>query len=38
MGCNIEWSSKRSVKINGVSQVKETTYSVMFDRIEAGPY
>ena len=38
MGCNIEWISKRSVKIKGVSQVKETTYSVMFDRIEAGTY
>jgi len=38
MGCNIEWVSKRSIKIKGVSQVKETTYSVMFDRIEAGTY
>ena len=38
MGCNIKWISKRSVKIEGVSKVKETTYSVMFDRIEAGTY
>ena len=38
MGCNIKWISKRSVKIEGVSEVKETTYSVMFDRIEAGTY
>ncbi|MDC0454957.1 UDP-N-acetylglucosamine 1-carboxyvinyltransferase [Candidatus Pelagibacter sp.] len=38
MGCNIKWISKRSVKIEGVSDVKETTYSVMFDRIEAGTY
>jgi len=38
MGCNIKWTSKRSVKIEGVSQVKEITYSVMFDRIEAGTY
>ncbi|MDC0642273.1 UDP-N-acetylglucosamine 1-carboxyvinyltransferase [Candidatus Pelagibacter sp.] len=38
MGCNIKWISKRSVKIKGVSKVKETTYSVMFDRIEAGTY
>jgi UDP-N-acetylglucosamine 1-carboxyvinyltransferase len=38
MGCNIKWISKRSVKIVGVSKVKETTYSVMFDRIEAGTY
>jgi len=38
MGCNINWISKRSVKIEGVSKVKETTYPVMFDRIEAGTY
>ena len=38
MGCNIKWTSKRSVKIEGVSEVKEITYSVMFDRIEAGTY
>ncbi|MDC3125696.1 UDP-N-acetylglucosamine 1-carboxyvinyltransferase [Candidatus Pelagibacter sp.] len=38
MGCNIKWISMRSVKIVGVSQVKEITYSVMFDRIEAGTY
>ena len=38
MGCNIKWISKRSVKIEGVFEVKETTYSIMFDRIEAGTY
>ena len=38
MGCNIKWISKRSVKIEGASKVKETTYPVMFDRIEAGTY
>ena len=38
MGCNIEWISNRSVKIEGVSKVKETIYPVMFDRIEAGTY
>ena len=38
MGCNIKWTSKRSLKIVGVSEIKETTYSVMFDRIEAGTY
>jgi UDP-N-acetylglucosamine 1-carboxyvinyltransferase len=38
MGCNINWISKRSVKIEGVSDVKEINYSVMFDRIEAGTY
>ena len=38
MGCNIQWIGKRSIKIEGVSEVKEISYSVMFDRIEAGTY
>ena len=38
LGCNIKWVGKRSIKIIGVNQVKQTTYSVMFDRIEAGTY
>ncbi len=38
MGCNIKWTGKRSVKIEGVSKVKDITYAVMFDRIEAGTY
>ena len=38
MGCNIIWTSKRSLKIVGVNEVKETNHSVMFDRIEAGTY
>ena len=38
IGCNIRWTSKRSLKIVGVSRIKETSYSVMFDRIEAGTY
>jgi len=38
MGCNIKWTNKRSIKIKGVSQIKEITYPVMFDRIEAGTY
>ncbi len=38
MGCNIKWITKRSLKIVGVDDVKETKYSVMFDRIEAGTY
>ena len=37
-GCNIKWTSKRSLKIIGVNEIKETSYSVMFDRIEAGTY
>ena len=38
MGCKIQWVSKRKIKIVGVSKIKEISYSVMFDRIEAGTY
>ena len=38
MGCDIKWTSKRTIKIHGVSKTKEISYSVMFDRIEAGTY
>ena len=38
LGCDIEWVGKRSIKIIGVNQIKQTTYSVMFDRFEAGTY
>jgi UDP-N-acetylglucosamine 1-carboxyvinyltransferase len=38
MGCNIKWISKRTIKVIGVSVIKEISYSVMFDRIEAGTY
>ncbi len=38
MGCNIKWISKRTIKIVGVKETKEISYSIMFDRIEAGTY
>ena len=38
LGCNIKWISKRKIKITGVKIDKEISYSVMFDRIEAGTY
>ena len=38
MGCNIKWISKRTIKIIGVTELKEISYSIMFDRIEAGTY
>ena len=38
MGCKIKWISKRTIKIIGVSKVINTSYSIMFDRIEAGTY
>ena len=37
-GCDIKWISKRKIKIIGVSKIKDTSYAVMFDRIEAGTY
>jgi len=37
-GCKIKWFSKRTIKITGVKKLKETDYSIMFDRIEAGTY
>jgi UDP-N-acetylglucosamine 1-carboxyvinyltransferase len=38
MGCNIKWSSKRTIKIEGVTNINELNYQVMPDRIEAGTY
>ena len=38
MGCKIKWISKRKIEIIGVKKIKEISYSVMFDRIEAGTY
>ncbi|MDC0327970.1 UDP-N-acetylglucosamine 1-carboxyvinyltransferase [Candidatus Pelagibacter sp.] len=38
MGCNIKWTAKRTVRIEGVNNLKELNYSVMPDRIEAGTY
>jgi len=38
MGCKIKWTSKRTIKIEGVKETKDISYSVMFDRIEAGTY
>ena len=38
MGCNIKWIKKRTIKIEGVSNLCEINYHVMPDRIEAGTY
>ena len=38
LGCNVKWISKRVIRIVGVSKTKQTKYSIMFDRIEAGTY
>ena len=37
-GCNVIWTSKRTVKIIGVASFKNINYQIMFDRIEAGTY
>jgi len=38
MGCNIKWTTKRTVKIEGVTNLNVLNYQVMPDRIEAGTY
>jgi len=38
MGCNIKWTAKRTIKIEGVNNLSEIKYQVMPDRIEAGTY
>ena len=38
IGCNIKWIAKRRIKIIGTKEIKEASYSVMFDRIEASTY
>ncbi len=38
LGCNLKWIAKRSIKIIGVNKTNIISYSVMFDRIEAGTY
>ena len=38
MGCNIKWTAKRTIRIEGVKNLKELHYTIMPDRIEAGTY
>jgi len=38
LGCNIKWTAKRTIKIEGVNNLREINYQVMSDRIEAGTY
>jgi UDP-N-acetylglucosamine 1-carboxyvinyltransferase len=38
MGCNVKWTTKRTIKIEGVNNLGEVKYKVMPDRIEAGTY
>ncbi len=37
-GAEIKWIGKRSCQIVGVNSLKETSYSIMGDRIEAGTF
>ena len=38
LGCDLKWLANRTIRINGVKNLTEISYSVMFDRIEAGTY
>ncbi len=38
LGCELRWLGNRTIRINGVKKLNEISYSVMFDRIEAGTY
>ena len=38
LGCNIKWIAKRTIKVEGVNNLREINYQVMPDRIEAGTY
>ena len=37
-GANIKWLDSKAIKIIGVKSLKEVTYKIMPDRIEAGTY
>ena len=37
-GCKIKWLGKRKVQIDGVKNLKDINYNIMFDRIEAVTY
>ena len=34
-GCNIKWIAQRTLKITGVKEISDISYSIMSDRIEA---
>ncbi|MDC1138644.1 UDP-N-acetylglucosamine 1-carboxyvinyltransferase [Candidatus Pelagibacter sp.] len=36
IGAKITWTKKRQVKITGIKTFKQSSYKIMFDRIEAG--
>ena len=38
MGCNIKWTTKRTIVVRGVTNINELSYQIMPDRIEAGTY
>ena len=38
LGCKIKQIGKRNINVLGVSELKSTTHSVIFDRIETGTY
>ena len=38
LGCKIKWLDKRKIQIDGVKNLKNINYNIMFDRIEAVTY
>ena len=38
LGCRIKQPGKRSINVLGVNELKSTTHSIIFDRIETGTY
>ena len=38
LGCKIKWLGKRKIQIDGVKNLKDINYNIMFDRIEAVTY
>ena len=38
IGCKIKWLGSRKIKIEGVKNLKNSNYKIMFDRIEASTY
>jgi len=38
LGCKIKWLGTRKVQIDGVKNLKDINYNIMFDRIEAVTY
>ncbi len=38
LGCEIKWTGRRNLEIEGIKKIKSATHKIIFDRIEAGTY